>query len=120
MTLTEHQSTFNPNMPLRGLMYFGRLYDKYMKQQGLNLYSRTLLKIPTPKYFVLYNGDDDKPDRIELKLSDAFIREVEEGTFEWTATMLNINYGHNTELLDACRTLKAYCNSSDRSARLPR
>lgn len=114
MTLTEHQSTFNPNMPLRGLMYFGRLYDKYMKQQGLNLYSRTLLKIPTPKYFVLYNGDDDKPDRIELKLSDAFIREVEEGTFEWTATMLNINYGHNTELLDACRTLKEYSLFVDR------
>lgn len=54
----------------------------------MNLYSRTLLKIPTPKYFVLYNGDDDTPDRTELKLSDSFIRKVEAGSFEWTATML--------------------------------
>lgn len=108
MVLTEHQSTYNPNMALRGLMYFGRLYDKYIKKQGMNLYSRTLLKIPTPKYFVLYNGDDDKPDMMQLKLSDSFSREETEGAFEWTATMLNINFGHNAEILDACQTLKEY------------
>lgn len=27
MNLYEHQSTFNPNMPLRGVFYFSRLYE---------------------------------------------------------------------------------------------
>lgn len=106
MSLSEHQSTFNPNMPIRGLMYFGRLYDKYIKQYGLNLYSTKLLKLPTPKYFVLYNGNIDKPDIINLKLSDSFIHKDGGNCFEWTATMININYGHNKKLLDSCLILK--------------
>lgn len=32
MTLYEHQSTYNPNMPLRGIMYFGKLYDRYVEK----------------------------------------------------------------------------------------
>lgn len=108
MSLKEHQSTFNPNMPLRGFMYFGRLYDKYIKQKGRNLYGKTLIRIPTPKYFVLYNGDDNEPDAVNLKLSDAFIHPVTDGSFEWTAVMLNINYGHNQEIMDGCQVLKEY------------
>lgn len=108
MSLSEHQSKFNPNMPIRGLMYFGRLYDKYIKQYGLNLYSTKLLKLPTSKYFVLYNGNIDKPDIINLKLSDSFIHKDGGNCFEWTATMININYGHNKKLLDSCLILKEY------------
>ncbi|MCI8745248.1 MAG: hypothetical protein HFI25_06185, partial [Lachnospiraceae bacterium] len=29
MNLYEHQSTWNPNMPLRGLFYFAELYERY-------------------------------------------------------------------------------------------
>lgn len=50
MGLFEHQSTFNPNMPLRGLLYFGKLYDKYVVENECNLYGSTLIKIPTPRY----------------------------------------------------------------------
>ena len=32
--LYEHQSTYNPNMPLRGLIYFGKQYESYIKQQN--------------------------------------------------------------------------------------
>ena len=28
LNLYEHQSTFNPNLPLRGLLYFAKLYQK--------------------------------------------------------------------------------------------
>ena len=31
MNLYEHQSTYNPNMPIRGLMYFGKLYAKLLE-----------------------------------------------------------------------------------------
>ncbi len=108
MNLFEHQSTYNPNMPLRGSIYIAKLYEKYIEQHGLNIYSERLEKIPTPRYFILYNGEKDMPERLELKLSDAFMHPDENVGIEFTATMLNINYGHNEELMEACRTLKEY------------
>lgn len=112
MNLYEHQSTFNPNMPIRGVFYFSRLYELYIAQHKLNIYDSKLVKLPTPQYIIFYNGDSDKPDRMELKLSDAF--EVPESAnqmipaLECTAIMLNINYGHNEELLNKCKPLKDY------------
>ena len=73
MNLFEHQSTYNPNMPLRGMIYVAKLYEKYIEQYELNIYSEKLAKIPTPRYFVLYNGTKDMPERMDLKLSDAFV-----------------------------------------------
>ncbi len=108
MALFEHQSTWNPNMPLRGFMYFSDLFNKYVSRCRLGIYDDKLLKIPTPQYYVLYNGKKKVPDRQVLKLSDAFMVPVKDGTFEWTATVLNINYGHNEKLLSACKPLREY------------
>lgn len=108
MSLYEHQSTFNPNMPLRGLMYFGKLYDKYIKKNKCNIYSSKLLMIPTPQYYVFYNGTKNYPDRTVLKLSDAFQVKQEKGNFEWTAVMLNINWGRNKKLMKRCKILREY------------
>lgn len=108
MSLYEQQSTFNPNMPLRGLLYFARLYDKYIIENDLDIYGKILRKIPTPQFYVFYNGTTQKPDKIILKLSDAFEHPIHEGSFEWTATMLNINYGQNKELMKKCHVLKEY------------
>lgn len=113
MSLYEQQSTFNPNMPLRGLMYFSKLYDKYIKKNKYNIFSSKLIKIPTPQYYVFYNGTENYPDRTELKLSDAFQKEGYIG-FEWTAIMLNINYGRNKKLLDNCKILRDYAILIDR------
>lgn len=106
MNLYEHQSSYNPNMPLRGLLYFSRLFNKYADQRKLNLYSSTLQKIPTPKYIVFYNGTRQEPDRQVLRLSDAF--ESSDGCLECEAIMLNINYGHNRRLMEKCRRLEEY------------
>ena len=112
MNLYEHQSTFNPNMPIRGVFYFSRLYEAYIAQHKLDIYDSKLVKLPTPQYVIFYNGDADKPDRMVLKLSDAFqLSETETGmipALECTAVMLNINYGHNEELLNKCKPLKDY------------
>ncbi|MBQ8798941.1 MAG: hypothetical protein IJZ55_05175 [Lachnospiraceae bacterium] len=108
MSLFEQQSSLNPNMPLRGLMYFGNLYDSYIERRGLNIYGSKLIKIPTPQYYVLYNGKDDAPAMSELKLSDAFVKESPKGMFEWTATFVNLNTGKNEELLKKCRPLADY------------
>ena len=106
--LWEQQSSFNPNMPLRGMMYFAKMYDRYIVENSLNIYGKTLVKIPTPKYTVLYNGTDEKPAVMPLKLSDSFINPDPTGDFEWTATMINLNEGKNNDLLERCRPLKDY------------
>nr|WP_288641545.1 hypothetical protein [uncultured Anaerobutyricum sp.] len=113
MNLFEHQSTFNPNMPIRGMEYFAELYGNYIKANGLNIYVNSLQRIPTPRYFVFYNGTEEQPDVVKLKLSDAFQIPDNSGEFEWTATMLNINYGHNQKLLEQCQPLYEYARFVD-------
>ena len=106
INLYEHQSSYNPNMPLRGLIYFAQLYNIYTEKRKLNLFSSTLQKIPTPQFVVFYNGLKNEPDRKVLKLSDAFMNSG--GCLECSAIMLNINYGNNRELMEKCRRLEEY------------
>ena len=115
LSLYEHQSTYNPNMPLRGFLYFADLYRQLIKDNE-RIYSKSIVKIPAPKYVVFYNGDKkDMPEEVkELYLSDAFDREVEPGKFEWTATMVNINAGMNSELLSKCKVLGGYATFVDK------
>ncbi len=113
LNLWEHQSSKNPNMPLRALSYFSRLYQAYIQEHGLNIYSSTLQHVPFPQYIVFYNGTRREPDRTELHLSDAFIRsdaipDERRPCLELHALMLNINWGHNRELMEHCRRLREY------------
>ncbi len=112
MSLYEHQSTENPNMPLRGLLYFAQLYNKYIAKHNLNLFSSTPQKIPVPQYLVFYNGTKEQPDEKILLLSELFdkkhVRQYAEGCLECEARMLNINYGKNRELMEKCRRLEEY------------
>jgi len=113
LSLWEHQSTWNPNMPVRALSYFARLYQSYIQEHGLNVYSTKLQRLPFPQYLVFYNGLQEEPDRTELRLSDAFIRSpaIPEGrkpSLEVRAVMLNINWGHNQELMEHCKRLREY------------
>ena len=109
MNLYEHQSTFNPNMPLRGIFYFSRLYEGYVADNNLMIYHEKRVRLPKPKYIVFYNGTKNQPDSMELKLSDCFENTDNEAPcLECTATMLNINYGHNQELMKHCRRLEEY------------
>ena len=109
--LFEQQSTFNPNQPLRGFFYFADLYK--VKYFGKKIYSTRLLKIPTPQYIVFYNGTTSMPDRKELRLSDAFQQPTAQPDIEVVAHMLNINYGHNKELMERCQKLKEYAQFID-------
>ena len=106
LNLYEHQSSYNPNMPLRGLFYFARILSKYTEKRKMNLYSSSLQKIPVPRFIVFYNGRKGEPDRKTLRLSDAF--EQEGGCLECEAVMLNINFGHNQELMEKCQRLEEY------------
>ncbi len=106
LMLYEHQSTVNPNMPLRDLIYVTRVLQGRIKDK--NLYSQIRIQIPAPKFVVFYNGADFQPERQTLRLSDAFEKQMEKPELELTVLVYNINLGHNTELLEACQLLKEY------------
>ncbi|MBQ3661315.1 MAG: hypothetical protein II907_04710 [Firmicutes bacterium] len=108
LNLYEQQSSFNPNMPLRGLMYLSKQYEKYVEDHHLNVYRGTLCKVPAPRYIVFYNGNDIQPDKRELKLSDAFITSIHDAALEVTAIMLNINFGQNKKIMKTCAPLNDY------------
>ena len=108
MTLYEQQSTKNPNMPLRGLLYFSQLYQIYLTQNEKNLISTQLVTIPTPKFIVFYNGTKNDPDNWKLKLATAFEQQDNSGDFEWTATVINMNPEHNKILHKNCKPLYHY------------
>ena len=99
--LYEHQSTYNPNMPLRDLFYISNEYQKLLDKKSL--YSSSLQKIPAPNFIELYNGTDTLSDFSEHRLSSAF-----ENLSELIVTVLNINEGHNALLMEHCQTLKEY------------
>ena len=108
MNLYEEQSSWNPNMPLRGLFYFSNIYQGYVGQNHLDIYSRKQLRLPQPRYIVFYNGVKKEPDRQELRLSDSFIRSDGQPSLECIAQVININYGQNQELMEACKKLGEY------------
>lgn len=74
MNLYEAQSTWNPNMPLRGVFYFSQLYQGYVAEKGLNIYGEVQLQLPMPQYIVFYNGTRKMEERMQVRLSDSFKR----------------------------------------------
>ena len=109
LNLYEHQSTKNPNMPLRAVLYFARQYEIFLEENDLDVYGKTLIKIPVPQMIVFYNGEDDMPEETELKLSDAYMEaDGLRPSLECVARVININYGHNKDLMDKCERLAEY------------
>ena len=137
LNINEHQSSYNPNLPVREFMYSARLYDKYLKMNRKNPYSSTIIPLPIPKLVTLYNGRSGQPDESVLRLSDAFKAGIRENLIskrtdtdqidkealeqevdalfqkaapdiEVTVRMVNINYGHSEMILTSCKPLKEY------------
>jgi len=112
VVLIEHQSTINPNMALRLLMYIAESYKQMTKNK--NIYSGKKVSIPYPVFYVLYDGHDPYPDEKILKLSDLFekpldlIAEKENLLLELEVKVLNINKGKNIEIVNRCRMLTEY------------
>ena len=104
IVLIEHQSTVNNNMPLRCLFYICRLYENIV--DNTLVYREKLVKLPTPEFYVFYNGPKDEPEEQELYLEDAFVKP--DGMLNLKVKVYNINYTGAQKLLDRCRALKDY------------
>ena len=105
VVLIEHQSTINNNMPLRFLLYIAREYEKILDEN--NIYKKKLVKIPTPEFIVLYNGERNYEERKLLKLSDAFYNN-ENVKLELIVDIININYNKNINIINKSKTLNEY------------
>lgn len=112
VNLYEHQSTVNPNMPLRDLIYVCKLLQNIIRD--CDLYSSNLVKIPAPRFVVFYNGTEKQPERKVYRLSDSYSKKQENPELELTVTVLNINAGNNDEILGNCRTLREYMQYTDK------
>ena len=106
IVLAEHQSTINDNMPVRFLEYAARLYEQI--QNPRDRYSRKLKQIPTPEFYVFYNGEEKYPSQAELRLSDAFLVKSAKPSLELVVKVMNINYNKANGLLERCKPLEEY------------
>ena len=107
LSLYEHQSTYNPNMPLRSLIYLAEILKPMVKNK--DLYSKKLIKIPKPKFVVFYNGEDDRPEKEIQKLSTAYSHAGDsKDSIELTCTVYNINPDKNNDLKKLSYVLDGY------------
>ena len=109
LNLYEHQSTFSPNLPLRGLLYFSRLYQKIVGNEK-KIYSNTLIELPYPQFVVFYNGTQKEPEKQVLELKDAFPKWAgeEKAALNCRTVVLNINLGYNKVVMEKCKKLREY------------
>ena len=106
LALLEHQSSVNPNMPLRYLMYIADLYAKITAE--LDIYSGRRIELPEPSFVVLYNGVEKQPERKSIMLSESYGVGEKEAALELRVLQLNINAGFNREMMEKCPALSGY------------
>ena len=112
LSLYEHQSTYSPNLPLRFLFYLSDMFSGMT--MDANLYGTKKVELPAPRFVVFYNGEADQPDRQILKLSDLYTVKEEDPMLDLKVLMLNVNQGHNPELMEVCHTLWEYAEYTGR------
>jgi len=134
MNVFEHQSTYNPNMPLRGFLYMAAAFKRYIELQRLDLYGSKQLRLPVPRYYVyliarsltqrahakhltygmpewvFYNGLKEMADEEILYLTDSMeaASGPEKSCAQFSAHMVNINKGRNTQIMQRCPLLYEY------------
>ncbi len=106
LVIGEHQSTLNPNMPLRSSIYFGRTVERLIEAK--DIYKNKLIKIPTPEFYVFYNGTKEQPPEQILQLSDSYLEKTESPMLELKVKMININPSAGHPILDRCHSMYEY------------
>ena len=103
----EAQSTPNNNMALRFFVYGGRVYEKLI--DNAEIYSEARIVIPTPEFYVLYNGIKPFPERAVYRLSDSFAVSADGMIpLQLVVTAYNINPGYNEGIVKKDENLYGY------------
>jgi len=105
INIYEHQSTYNPNMPLRAFLYLASTLKLMLKKKDL---FGGKLTIPTPHFAVFYNGTKNRPDKEVMLLSELFSHKECSPELELKCTVYNINSGTDNGILNKCIVLNEY------------
>ena len=108
MSFYEHQSTYNPNMPLRSMIYYVNVMEDWLKRKNMDLCGRKRIQIPTPHFVVFYNGTEKRPEYEEMRLSEAFCHKTDEPGIEVRCRVYNINPDNNRMLKERSAVLEGY------------
>ena len=108
MSFYEHQSTYNPNMPLRSAIYYVNTLEDWLRRKNLDLFSRKRIQIPTPHFVVFYNGTEKRPEYEEMRLSEAFCHKTDEPGIEVRCRVYNINPDNNRPLKERSAVLEDF------------
>lgn len=106
LVIGEHQSTLNLNMPLRSAIYYGRTIERMIPPKAI--YKTNPIPLPTPEFYVFYNGTNEQPPERILKLSDSYLEKTDSPMLELMVKMININPSTNHPLLKKCHTIYEY------------
>ena len=106
LVISEHQSTVNNNMPLRDIIYYGRTMERLLGT--VDIYRSRVIPIPTPEFFVFYNGNHNYPSEKILKLSDSYIEKTNTPMLELLVKVININPPAGHAILERCKPLYEY------------
>lgn len=104
----EHQSTYNPNMPLRSMIYYVNALEDWIQENEIDIFSRKKIRISTPHFVVFYNGAEKRPEYEEMNLSQLFANTVEKPDIEVRCKVYNINPNNNQELKKKSEVLHGY------------
>ena len=104
IVLIEHQSTINYNMPLRFLSYLSKFYNKLTSAKAT--YNKERIPLPSPQFYVFYNGRESTEEISETKLEDAFSDSNPVITLKVKA--FDIRYERNSRLLHDCQEMMNY------------
>lgn len=104
IVLIEHQSTINYNMPLRFLSYLSKFYNKLTSAKAT--YNKERIPLPSPQFYVFYNGREETEEISEMKLEDAFSDPNPVITLKVKA--FDIRYERNSKLLNDCQEIMYY------------
>lgn len=106
LVIGEHQSTINRNMPLRSAIYYGRTMERLVPPNGL--YKSKEISIPTPEFYVFYNGKSSQPLEQNLYLSESYLEKTDNPMLELKVKVININLPQAHPILERCRSLYEY------------
>lgn len=106
LVIAEHQATINQNMPLRNAIYYGRTMEKLIPPRAM--YKNKRIPIPTPEFYVFYNGSEPQPEEQVLYLSDSYLEKTDSPMLELSTRIININLPVKHPILQESRTLYEY------------
>ncbi len=112
--MIEHQSTINPNMPLRLLEYVSRIYGNMVDSKSK--FSGQLIPLAKPEFIVFYTGNKDIPPESYLYLSDAFKLNHDlnsETTLELVVKVCKIRNKDTNEVVTQSHNLQEYVRLLD-------